>query len=195
MARREVSRHRALVISREWANNPADAATKFYILAKDAAPNNAMLFDEANLLSRAIGVNLAKTDPAIKSIVQFKGDKVTLISARDRLAERHIGEDINPKGVLDTVHTAVAFDRPPELAGCAPVAGFRQHDPEDSQFRSTLEALVRTTTPGHDDYQAQRNLWQTLYHTEPPRPVAEQAQMNLYPDESTATSPVSHASP
>ena len=34
VARREVSQHRAQAISREWANNPVDAATKFYILAK-----------------------------------------------------------------------------------------------------------------------------------------------------------------
>ena len=29
-----------------------------------------------------------------------------------------------------------------------------------SQFRATLEALVRTTKPGHDDHQTQCNLWQ-----------------------------------
>ena len=55
VARREVSQHRAQEISREWANNPVDAATKFYILAKDTTENDTLLFDEANLLARAIG--------------------------------------------------------------------------------------------------------------------------------------------
>ena len=84
VARREVSRHHALETSREWASNPADAATKFYALAKDATENDILIFDEANLLARAIGVSLEKNDATMKRIVSFKGDKVSLISACDR---------------------------------------------------------------------------------------------------------------
>ena len=174
VARREVSRHRAQEISRDWANNPVDAATKFYILAKDATENDTLLFDEANLLARAIGVRLEKNDGAMKRIVSFKDDKVSLISARDRLAARNIGEDINPGTMLDTVHTAIALTDRRNTQDAQQWLTQRLHDPQDSQFRATLEALIRTTKPGHDDHQAQRNLWQVLYVEEPPQPAAVQ---------------------
>ncbi len=177
VARREVSRHRAQEISREWANNPADAPTKFYILAKDATENDTLLFDEANLLARAIGVSLEKSDAAMKRIVAFKGDKVSLLNARDRLAARIIGEDIQAGSTLDIVHTAVALTDRRNTLDARQWLTQRLHDPQDNQFRATLEALIRTTKPGHDDYQAQRNLWQALYATDPPQPAAAQAQL------------------
>ena len=173
VARREVSRHRAQEISREWANNPVDAATKFYVLAKDATENDTLLFDEANLLARAIGVRLEKNDTDMKRIVGFKADRVSLLSARDRLAARNIGEDINPGSTLDTVHTAIALTDRRNTLDAQQWLTQHLHDPQDAQFRATLEALIRTTKPGHDDYQAQRNLWQTLYGEEAPRPAAE----------------------
>ena len=89
-------------ISRQWAGHPADPATKFCILAKDAAENDTLLFDEANLLARAIGVALEKSDAAIRRIAAFNGDKVTLLSARNLLAARNIGEDIAPNATLYT---------------------------------------------------------------------------------------------
>ena len=174
VARREVSRHRAQEISREWANNPVDAATKFYVLVKDATENDTLLFDEANLLARAIGVRLEKNDTDMKRIVGFKADKVSLLSARDRLATRNIGEDINPGSTLDTVHTAIALTDRRNTLDTQQWLTQHLHDPQDAQFRATLEALIRTTKPGHDDYQAQRNLWQALYSEEAPRPAAEQ---------------------
>ncbi len=177
VARREVSRHRAQEISREWANNPVDAGTKFYVLAKDATENDTLLFDEANLLARAIGVRLEKNDVAMKHIVSFKGDKVMLLSARDRLAARNIGEDINPATTLDTVHTAIALTDRRNTLDAQQWLIQRLHDPQDRQFRSTLEALIRTTKPGHDDHQAQRNLWQALYGEEPPQPAVVQPQL------------------
>ena len=122
VARREVSQHRAQAISREWANNPADAATKFYILAKDTTENDTLLFDEANLLARAIGVRLEKNDNSMKRIVSFKDDKVSLLSARDRLAARNIGEDINPGTTLDTVHTAIGLSDRRNTQECSAVA-------------------------------------------------------------------------
>ena len=174
VARREVSRHRAQEISREWANNPVDATTKFYILAKDSTENDNLLFDEANLLARAIGVRLEKNDAAMKRIVSFDKEKILLLSARDRLAARNIGEDINPSSVLDTVHTAVALTDRRNTIDAQQWLTQRLHDPQDSQFRSTLEALIRTTKPRHDDHQAQRNLWQALYGEEPPQPAVMQ---------------------
>ena len=179
VARREVSRHRALEISRDWANNPVDVSTKFYILAKDATENDTLLFDEANLLARAIGVTLEKNDPAMKRVVNFNGDKVSLLSARDRLASRNIGEDMNPTSILDTVHTAVALTDRRNTLDAQQWLTQRLHDPQESQFRATLEALIRTTKPGHDDYQAQRNLWQALYGVEAPQPGKVESQLEL----------------
>ena len=177
VARREVSRHRAREISREWVANPTDPAAKFYILAKDAAANDTLPFDEANLLARALGVRLEKTDPALKGIVRFNGDKVTLLSARDRLAARSIGEDLNPDGILDAVHTAVALTDRRNTLDAQRWLAQRIPDPQDRRFRATLEALLRTTKPGHDDYQAQRSLWQVLYAAEPPPPAAVQERL------------------
>ena len=169
VARREVSRHRSQEISREWANSPVDAATKFYILAKDATENDTLLFDEANLLARAIGVRLEKNDAAMKRIVSFKGDKVSLLSARDRLAARNIGEDIQAGPALDAVHTAIALTDRRNTLDAKQWLTQHLHEPQDTEFRATLEALIRTTKPGHDDYQAQRNLWQALYGEESPQ--------------------------
>ena len=173
VARREVSRHRAQEISRDWANNPVDAATKFYILAKDSTEGDTLLFDEANLLARAIGVTLEKNDAAMKRIVSFKADKVTLLSARDRMAARQIGEDIKASTTLDAVQTAVALTDRRNTLDAQEWLTNRLHDPQDSGFRSTLEALIRTSKPGHDDHQAQRSLWQTLYGIEPPQPPVQ----------------------
>ena len=132
------------------------------------------MFDEANLLARAIGVRLEKNDADMKRIIGFKADKVSLLSARDRLAARNIGEDINPGSTLDTVHTAIALTDRRNTLDAQQWLIQHLHDPQDAQFRATLEALIRTTKPGHDDYQAQRNLWQALYGEEAPRPAAEQ---------------------
>ena len=174
VARREVSRHRAQEISREWANNPVDAATKFYVLAKDATENDTLLFDEANLLARAIGVRLEKNDAAMKRIVEFKSDKVSLLSARDRLAARKIGEDIQAGPALDAVHTAIALTDRRNTLDAQQWLTQHLHEPQNTEFRATLEALIRTTKPGHDDYQAQRNLWQALYGEEAPQPTVTQ---------------------
>ena len=177
VARREVSRHRAQAISRQWARIPVDAATKFYILAKDAAENDTLLFDEANLLARAIGVSLEKSDAGLRRIVSFKADKVSLLSARDRLAARSIGADIAAVGILDAVHTAVALADRRNTLDAQQWLSQRRHDPQDGQFRATLEALIRTTRPGHDDHRPQRNLWQALYGADPPPPAGVQGTL------------------
>ena len=168
VARREVSSHRAHEISSDWANSPMDHSTKFYILAKDASENETLLFDEANLLARAIGVKLEKNDIHMRRIVGFKDDKVSLLSARDRLAARDIGEDINTRSTLDTVQTAIALTDRRNTIDAQQWLAQRLHDPNEGRFRHTLEALIKTTKPGHDDHAAQRNLWQALYGVEPP---------------------------
>ena len=174
VARREVSRHRAMEISADWANSPTDPNTKFYVLAKDATENDTLLFDEANLLARAIGVQLEKNDIHMKRIIEFKSDKVNLLSARDRMAARDIGEDITTRSTPDVVHTAVALTDRRNTLDAQQWLIQRLHDPRDGQFRYTLEALINTTKQGHDDYFAQRNLWQAIYSDEPAQPTTLQ---------------------
>ena len=169
VARQEVSVHRAREISADWANSPTDPNTKFYILAKDATENDTLLFDEANLLARAIGVRLEKNDIHIKRIVEFKTDKVNLLTAKDRMAGRDIGEDINTRSTLDVVHTAIALTERRNTLDAQQWLTQKMHDPNDGQFRYTLEALINTTKPGHDDYDAQRNLWQAMYGDDLPQ--------------------------
>ena len=174
VARREVSVHRAREISADWANSPSDPNTKFYILAKDATENDTLLFDEANLLARAIGVNLEKNDIHMKRVVEFKADKVNLLTAKDRMAGRDIGEDINTRSTLDVVHTAIALSERRNTSDAQQWLEQRMHDPNNGQFRYTLEALINTTKPGHDDHDAQRNLWQALYGDDLPQQTNRQ---------------------
>ena len=168
VARAEVSKHRAQAISKDWADSPVDEATKFYILANDANGGAVMEFDEANLLARALGTNLDKQDPGMRSIATFKTDKVSLLSAKDRMAAGHIGENQTPKTNLDLVHTAVALTGRRNTLDAQQWLTQKLYDPQDERFKYTLEALIRTTKPGHDDQQAQRSLWQALYGEEAP---------------------------
>ena len=177
VARAEVSKHRAQAISEKWADSPVDVATKFYILANDANGGATMEFDEANLLARAIGVSLDRQDPAIRSIAAFRNNKVSLLSAQDRMAAGHIGEDQTPRTNLDAVHTAVALTGRRNTLDAQQWLARRLYDPEDDRFKHTLEALIRTTKPGHDDHQAQRSLWQALYGEEAPAPATTQMEM------------------
>ena len=160
VAHTEVSKHRAQAISEKWANSPVDEATKFYVLANDANGGATMEFDEANLLARAIGTNLDKQDPAMKSIAAFRSDKFSLLSAKDRMAAGHIGENQTSKTNLDLVHTAVALTGRRNTLDAQQWLTQKLYDPNDDKFKYTLEALIRTTKPGHDDHQAQRSLWQ-----------------------------------
>ena len=168
VARAEVSRHRAQAISKDWADSPVDETTKFYILANDASGGAVMEFDEANLLARALGTTLNKQDPGIKSIATFKTDKVSLLSAKDRMAAGNIGENQTPKTNLDLVHTAVALTGRRNTLDAQQWLTQKLYNPQEERFKYTLEALVRTTKPGHDDHQAQRSLWQGLYGEEAP---------------------------
>ena len=88
VARREVLAHRTREISQSWAESTGDPVTRFYILAQDGAGAATIPFDEANLFARAIGLDLSSNEA--RRILIAKGDKVTLKSARDRLAENII---------------------------------------------------------------------------------------------------------
>ena len=179
VARTEVSKHRAQAISEKWANSPVDEATKFYVLANDASGGVTMEFDEANLLARAIGTNLDRQDPVIGSIAAFKNGKVSLLSAKDRMAAGYIGEIQTPKISLDLVHTAVALTERRNTMDTQQWLEQKLYDPQEERFKSTLEALIRTTKPGHDDHQAQRSLWQALYGEEAPEPAATQGTQGI----------------
>ena len=126
------------------------------------------LFDEANLLARAIGVRLEKNDSAtMKRIVLFK-DGQGFADQRPRPP----GRPEHRRGHQPRFHAGHRphrgrTDRPPQHAwtpsnGSSNASMTRR----TAQFRATLEALIRTTKPGHDDHQAQRNLWQALYGEE-----------------------------
>ena len=171
VARAEVSKHRAQAISEQWATSPVDEATKFYVLANDASGGTTMDFDEANLLARAIGANLNRQDPVVKSIAAFKNDKVSLLSAKDRMGAGQVGENQTPRTSLDLVHTAVGLTGRRNTLDAQQWLTQKLYDPQDDRFKYTLEALIRTTKPGHDDYQAQRSLWQALYGEEAPEQV------------------------
>ena len=154
-----------------------DEATKFYILANDASGGTTMEFDEANLLARAIGTSLDRQDPAIKGIAAFKNDKVSLLSAKDRMAAGHVGENQTPGTTLDLVHTAVALTGRRNTMDAQQWLAQKLYDPQEDGFKYTLEALIRTTKPGHDDHQAQRSLWQALYAEEAPQPAVVQGTL------------------
>ena len=107
MARREVIAHRTKEISHRWAESAGDPVTRFYVLAQDGTGATTIPFDEANLFARAIGLDLSSNEA--KRIVVAKGDKVTLKSARDRLAENIISPQRPAQTALDQVHTAIAI--------------------------------------------------------------------------------------
>ena len=148
VARAEVSKHRAQAISKDWAGSPVDEATRFYILANDANGGAVMEFDEANLLARALGTNLDKQDPVMKSMATFKADKVSLLSAKDRMAAGHIGENQTPKTNLDLVHTAVALTGRRNTLDAQEWLVQKLYNPQDEWFKHTLEALIRNHEAG-----------------------------------------------
>ena len=104
----------------------------------------------------------------MKSIATFKTDKVSFLSAKDRMAAGNIGENQTPKTNLDLVHTAVALTGRRNTLDAQQWLTQKLYNPQDERFKYTLEALIRTTKPGHDDHQAQRSLWQALYGEEAP---------------------------
>ena len=170
VARREVIAHRTRKISQHWAESAGDPVTRFYILAQDGAGSATIPFDEANLFARAIGIDLSSNEA--KRVLIAKGDKVTLKSAKDRLAENIISPQRPAQTALDQVHTAIAITDRQDSATAQEWLNMQHHNPQGAEFRGTLEALLRVTKPGHEDLRPATNLWRLLYEDAPPVQMA-----------------------
>ena len=166
VARREVITHRTTEISQRWADSAGDPVTRFYVLAQDGAGAATIPFDEANLFARAIGLDLSGNEA--KRVLISKGDKVTLKSARDRMAENIISPQRPAQTALDQVHTAIAITDRQDSAAASDWLAMQHHDPHGPEFRGTLEALIRVTKPGHEDLRPATNLWRLIYDDAPP---------------------------
>ena len=170
VARREVLAHRTREISQSWAESAGDLATRFYILAQDGGGAATIPFDEANLFARAIGLDLSSNEAS--RILIAKGDKVTMKSARDRLAENIISPQRPAQTALDQVHTAIAITDRHDSAAALEWLNMQHHNPQGAEFRGTMEALIRVTKPGHEDLRPATNLWRLLYEDAPPVQMA-----------------------
>ena len=170
VARREVLAHRTREISQSWAESAGDPVTRFYILAQDGAGAVTIPFDEANLFARAIGLDLSSNEA--KRILVANGDKVTLKSARDRLAENIISPQRPAQTALDQVHTAIAITDRHDSAAALEWLNMQHHNPQGPEFKGAMEALVRVTKPGHQDLRPATNLWRLLYEEAPPVQMA-----------------------
>ena len=170
VARREVLNHRTREISKSWAESTGDPVTRFYILAQDGTGAATIPFDEANLFARAIGLDLSSNEA--RRILVAKGDKVTLKSARDRLAENIISPQRPAQTALDQVHTAIAITDRHDSAAALEWLNMQHHNPQGPEFKGTMEALVRVTKPGHEDLRPATNLWRLLYEEAPPVQMA-----------------------
>ena len=170
VARREVLAHRTREISQSWAESGGDLATRFYILAQDGGGAATIPFDEANLFARAIGLDLSSNEAS--RILIAKGDKVTLKSARDRLAENIISPQRPAQTALDQVHTAIAITDRHDSAAALEWLNMQHHNPQGPEFRGAMEALIRVTKPGHEDLRPATNLWRLLYDDAPPIQMA-----------------------
>ena len=170
VARREVLAHRTREISQSWSESAGDPVTRFYILAQDGAGAATIPFDEANLFARAIGLNLSSNEA--RRILIAKGNKVTLKSARDRLAENIISPQRPAQTALDQVHTAIAITDRHDSAAALEWLNMQHHNPQGPEFKGTMEALIRVTKPGHEDLRPATNLWRLLYEEAPPVQMA-----------------------
>ena len=170
VARREVLAHRTREISQSWAESTGDPVTRFYILAQDGTGAATIPFDEANLFARAIGLNLSSNEA--ERILIAKGNKVTLKSAKDRLAENIISPQRPAQTALDQVHTAIAITDRHDSAAALEWLNMQHHNPQGPEFRGTMEALIRVTKPGHEDLRPATNLWRLLYEDAPPVQMA-----------------------
>ena len=60
----------------------------------------------------------------------------------------------------------------------------QHHNPQGSEFKGTMEALIRVTKSGHEDLHPATNLWRLLYEEPPPvTPV----QRNMFETEPETT--------
>ena len=171
VARREVFASRRRHISELWANNPGDPLTEFYILSQDSAGSATIPFDEANMVARCIGLELAE-DPA-RQVYEKKGSNINLLTAKRRLEQGRISPTAPSSRSIDRVHTAIA------VAGNsgvnAAIEWCRMQDFEnDAPFKGTLEALLRVMRPDDPDLGPARTLWSEMYGERAPAPAGVQ---------------------
>ena len=162
----QVMQRKAKEVSPDWHEGPADSTSRFYIHLQNFMPGNVVPFDEARLFSQFADVELDSRQ--MQRYLRKEGDKVLILSAKERMAQRKIGRGITPENTLDEVHTAVAIAENEDTAEAKQYLQWSMVNAERTEFRSTLEALLKVLKPGHDDYTPARNLWQALYGTPPP---------------------------
>ena len=174
VARREVFASRRRHISELWANNPGDPLTEFYILSQDSAGSATIPFDEANMVARCIGLELAE-DPA-RQIYEKNGSNINLLTGRRRLEQGKISPTAPSSRSIDRVHIAIA------LAGNSGVNAAiewcrMQYFQNDVPFKGALEALLRVMRPDDPDLGPARTLWSEMYGERAPE--AAEVQLRL----------------
>ena len=184
VARREVIAHRTREISQRWSESGGDPVTRFYILAQDGAGAATIPFDEANLFARAIGLDLSSNEA--RRVLIANGDKVTLKSARDRLAENIISPQRPAQTALDQVHTAIAITDRHDSAAALEWLDMQHHNPQGPEFKGTMEALMKVTKPGHEDLHPATNLWRFLYEEPPPVTPVQRNMFEAEPETNAA---------
>lgn len=181
VARREVMAHRVQEISQKWAEAPSDTLTRFYILAQDGLGAAVAPFGDANLFAIATGV--AINDARSAGLVEIKGDKVTFLSAKERLQRGHIGESERATAAIDIVHTAIALTERNGVESADSYLEGRFVDTDDGDFKGALEALLRIMRRSEDDYPPALSLWRYLYQEPPPERLDAQLELDLPPSD------------
>ena len=165
VARREVTRWRAEQISGEWANSHPDPITAWYILTQDGAGATVIPFDEANLFAKAIGMDMEQS--SAQRVMTKRSGRITLVSAKQRLARGDIGEDKATETMLDRAHTAIALtERAGNSENGEQWLQWHGIDKDDPAFKGTLESLLTVLKPGHDDHEWGHALYRKLYGSE-----------------------------
>ena len=176
ITRREVTRWRAEQISNQWANSHPDPITAWYILTQDGAGATVVPFDEANLFAKAIGMDMEQN--AAQRVYTKRSGRITLVSAKQRLARGDIGEDRATNTMLDRAHTAIALtERAGNSENGEQWLEWRGIDKDAPDFRGTLESLLTVLKPGHDDHEWGHALYRKLYGEEHEALIASQANL------------------
>lgn len=133
-------------------------------------------------LSRAdlkpIDLYLSAFGPALRGISEHRGAERETRNPQRPQAEYWV----TPTDALQAARREVSHHRAQEIS--REWAG----DPADQvlhprqrrrrkRYPATLEALIRTTKPSHDDHQSQRCLWQFLYAESPPEVAGVQGTL------------------
>ena len=178
VARREVTRWRAEQISGEWANSHPDPITAWYILTQDGAGATVIPFDEANLFAKAIGMDMEQS--SAQRVMTKRSGRITLVSAKQRLARGDIGEDKATETMLDRAHTAIALtERAGNSENGEQWLQWHGIDKDDPAFKGTLESLLTVLKPGHDDHEWGHALYRKLYGNEHRPPTVFQPGLDL----------------